>query len=90
MIHGDIGHTKGAPSILTESARTAMVRQLEAIWFGTSRLEMIVVATRQSGEERTFIVHWHAPCTDGEVDLSSVIVSMVDITDPIAADNALE
>ena len=84
------GDGAGARSWITPSARAALVTQFDAIWNNAPHVQMEMTGGSDDEKLRHLIVHWDAPQRDGKLELKSVIVSMLDITQRVNAEEHLE
>ncbi len=89
VIKGDDGTAGIAKSWITDSVRQALIAQFEAVWDGRLHVEAEMTGG-SPGDTRQLILHWDANGRNGDVDLSTVIVSMTDITRRVEAERSLE
>ena len=75
---------------LTEESRESFVEQFVAIWEGRGRIEIEFVGRTLSGEEFPCLLRGSMRSPTGELDLSRVVVSIVDIAERKAAEVRLE
>ncbi len=77
--------------LVSEQNTPAWIAQLMTIWEqrGSLRIEHLV-GDRLDGEVFHGILEWHAPFVGGEFDYSRVVVSIVDITDRIIAEERMQ
>ncbi len=87
--HGEDGKDTIASDWFNDSVRAALIKQFEAIWKQEPQVEVDMIGS-SNGEPRNLILYQNATQTNGEMDLSSVIISMVDITDRVEAERHLE
>ncbi|VAW04230.1 hypothetical protein MNBD_ACTINO01-377 [hydrothermal vent metagenome] len=75
---------------LTDESRKSFVEQFVAIWEGRGRIEIEFVGRTLSGEEFPCLLRGSMCSPTGELDLSRVVVSIIDITERKAAEVRLE
>ena len=69
------------PATLTEETMGSIRSQLEGMWNDQDLIVTEVSGTRYDGSRLEAILHWSAPRVLGHLDLTKVVVGMVDITD---------
>lgn len=78
-------------ALVSEQNTPAWIAQLKTIWDreGSLRIEHLI-GNRLDGEVFHGILEWHAPFVGGEFDYSRVVVSIVDITERIEAEEQMQ
>ncbi len=75
---------------LTDESRQSFVEQFLAIWDGTGRVEIEFVGRTLGGDDFPCLLRGSMLSPTGELDLSRVVVSIIDITERKAAEARLE
>ncbi len=75
---------------LTSESRQSFVEQFMAIWEGKHRVEIELVGATLSGESFPCLLHGSMRSPTGEIDLSRVVVAIIDITERKAVEVRLE
>ncbi|NOX23871.1 MAG: PAS domain S-box protein [Actinobacteria bacterium] len=67
---------------VAEETIISFVEQVATAWEGRERLELEISGTTLAGERIDCVLHWVAPVEDtGKIDLSRVVVALVDMTE---------
>jgi signal transduction histidine kinase len=76
---------------LPEEALGSIAAQVTAVWESRDRVSVDLVAGRtRTGRPLEAVVHWAAPRVDDRLDLTRVVVAIVDVTDSREARRHLE
>lgn len=79
------------PSLVAEQNTSAWIEQLMTLWNAEGSLRINhLVGVRADGEVFHGILEWHAPRVGDVFDYSRVVVSIIDITDRIAAEERMQ
>lgn len=79
------------PMLVSEQNTPAWIAQFETIWNGLGWVRIDdLVGDRMDGEEFHGILEWHAPLVGDSFDYSRVVVTIIDITDRIVAEQQMQ
>ena len=80
-----------AAELIDGASGPAWIAQLKAIWDGTPSVRIDhLVGTRQDGEVFHGVLEWHVPEVGGVLDYSRAVVTMVDITEMVEAEQRMQ
>lgn len=79
------------PSLVIDQNTPAWIAQLMALWNGEGSLRIDhLVGVRADGDVFHGILEWHAPRVGEVFDYSRVVVSIIDITDRVVAEERMQ